>query len=944
MNNGRIVIHGAREHNLKNVHLEIPRGQYVVITGVSGSGKSSLAFDTLFAEGYRKYMECLSTRARQELSAVKRPDLDYIEGLSPVIAIEQHIGAHANPRSTVASITEILDYAQLLWVGLGDFRCPKDGGHIHKQTLDDAIKRIYQERQGSRLMILAPYLSELKYSLLWEELESIKQRGFLRVRLNGDVISLEDIALENLPKNKTYTIDIVVDRLQLEKDQRSRMADSLELAFREGARKAIILIEENTTSSWKELLLSETWSCEHCGSIYPEVSKKHFSHNHTEGACTECGGLGETFQFKDSLIVPDPTLSIKQGAIKPLRIGAKATIIRNKALLKQLAEQLPFSYDTPWEDLPSDIKNSILYGVKNKKFFFKLGRSKSKEMAFEGVITILQNLKQASKSDGYKAKLTAYQTASVCLLCAGNRLGVVGNHVFFQDKRLPDFLALDVSRALLFVQGILREPQKSLAIEDALKAISRRLFYMQELGLGYLSLNRAYSSLSGGESQRVRLATQLGMGLVGVLYILDEPSIGLHPADTEKLKKTLGDLKAQGNTVLVVEHDELLMRGCDHLIEMGPGPGDLGGAVTFEGSYKQCLLDGRSMTACYLTKQLRVQKDVKDKAPTDKWLTIRQATEHNLKSIDVSFPVGLFTAVCGVSGSGKSTLINDILAKAGMRKLNKAKCLPGMHQRIDGLDYFERLVCVDQSPIGRSPRSNPATFVQLFDPLRSLFAQCPLAKVRGYRPSRFSFNVRGGRCERCQGDGVIAHSMQFLGDVFNECPSCEGRRYNRETLEVRYKGYSIADVLNLTVDEAWGIFKPIHKVASKLLLLQQVGLGYLKLGQPAPTLSGGEAQRLKLALELSKHKTAHTLYILDEPTTGLHWEDIQNLLGVLFELRESGNTIIVIEHHLDVIRLADWLIELGPQGGDQGGFLIYSGTPKDLTEKGITQTATALRL
>lgn len=943
MSMGQIVIHGAREHNLKNVHLELPRGHYIVITGVSGSGKSSLAFDTLFVEGYRKYMECLSAKARQELAAVKQPDLDYIEGLSPVIAIEQHIGGQANPRSTVASITEILDYAQLLWVAEGDFRCPKDGGRIFKQSLDNCIERIYEEPVHSRLMVLAPYLSGVKYSLLREELESIKQKGFSRIRLNGHVIHLDEVELGSLAKGKPYRIDLVVDRVLLEPEQRSRIADSLELAFREGGHQACIMVQETKDAPWRELLLSETWSCECCGTVYPEVSKKHFSYNHAEGACLKCGGLGEVFQFQESLIIPDASLSIKEGAIKPLRVGSKATIIRNKALLKQLSEQLPFDYNASWEDLSLEVKQAILHGVEGRTFLFKFGRRKAQEMPYEGVLNVLSQLQRASKSDGYKARLMAYQMASPCPVCNGNRLGVIANNVFYRNRLLPDFLNMDVTSALNFIDSILDEPQASLALEDALRAIARRLFYMRELGLGYLALSRTYVSLSGGESQRVRLATQLGMGLVGVLYILDEPSIGLHPMDTEKLKKTLQDLKDQGNTVLVVEHDDLLMRASDYLVEMGPGPGEHGGSVMYAGSYQHCLEEGNSLTAQYLLQKLRIEKDVKDEVPGASWLSVYGASEHNLKDIDVSFPVGLLTTVCGVSGSGKSTLVNDIVAKAGLRKLNKAKSIPGVHKGIEGFEYFERVVCVDQSPIGRSPRSNPATFVQLFDPLRTVFAQCPLAKVRGYKSSRFSFNVRGGRCERCQGDGMIRHSMQFLGDVFNECPSCEGKRYNRETLEVRFKGYSIADVLDLTVDRALEVFKHIQKIATKLSLLQKVGLGYLKLGQPAPTLSGGEAQRLKLALELSKHKTGRTLYILDEPTTGLHWEDVQKLLSVLFELRDAGNTILVIEHHMDVIRLSDWLIELGPEGGEQGGSLVYSGAPEVLIREGQTKTAEALR-
>ncbi|MEZ7842623.1 MAG: excinuclease ABC subunit UvrA [Opitutales bacterium] len=933
-----ISVKGAREHNLKNISLKIPRNQLVVITGVSGSGKSSLAFDTIYAEGYRKYIDSLSTKARMVLEQIPRPDVDFIQGLSPVIALEQRTGGGGSPRSTVATVTEIADFSRVLWAVCGTPYCPKDGGLIERRSMDDCLTRVFAEPEKSRLMILAPWMIT-KPSILREELPRLQQRGFQRVRINGAVRRLDEPDLID-SKASEIVVEIVVDRIVLKTDQRSRLADSLDLAFSEGGDRAILLIEDKAAKDgWRELPLSNRLACVTCGDVYDSISPRHFSWNHAEGACTECGGLGETLQFQPELLVPDPLKTVKQGAIKPWRLGSKQMIIKRNAILKQLAEQLPFDPDVAWEELDAEVQAQILHGTGSRQFSFKLkgGNSKPEAIEFAGVLADLENMRLTTTSDGLRARLMAYQTSSVCETCHGRRLRPSSLSVLIEGVSIADFLCLSLHDAQAFVAKLESSAGYS-TVSDAIHGLAERLSFLNEVGLSYLTLNRSYTTLSGGEAQRVRLATQLGMSLIGVVYILDEPSIGLHPLDNRRLIQTLLGLRDRGNSVVVVEHDADTMRAADHLIELGPGAGVEGGELIFEGDPQASYTAGASRSGPFLSGRQRVEKSVESLRPTKDWLTVKKATENNLKSVDAAFPVGLLTVVCGLSGSGKSTLVNGILAKAAAFKLNRAKSIPGKHAGVQGLDHFTSVVQVDQSPIGRSPRSNPATYTKLFDQLRDLYVKCSLAKIRGYKPSRFSFNVSGGRCERCKGDGVIKLDMQFMADVYSECTSCHGQRYNRETLDVRFKGLSIADVLAMSVDEALAIFDKQPRITEKLRTLSDVGLGYIKLGQPATTLSGGEAQRIKLSLELSKRQQGETLYILDEPTTGLHWLDVQRLMDLLFKLRDAGNTILIIEHDLDVIRLADWIIELGPEGGDGGGELVFAGDVATFEEGTETPT------
>jgi len=933
-----ISIKGAREHNLQNISLDIPRDQLVVITGVSGSGKSSLAFDTVYAEGYRKYIDSLSTKARLVLEQIPRPDVDFIQGLSPVIALEQRTGSGGSPRSTVATVTEIADFARVLWAVCGTPYCPKDGGIIERRSMDDCLARVFAEPESSRLMILAPWMIA-KPAILREELPRLQQRGFQRVRLNGAVRRLDEPDLID-SKAAEIVAEIVVDRLVLAAEQRSRLADSLDLAFSEGGDRAIVLIEDKSApNGWRELPLSNRLACVACGDVYDAISPRHFSWNHAEGACTECGGLGETLQFQPELLVPDPLKTVKSGAIKPWRLGSKQMIIKRNAILKQLAEQLPFDPSVAWEELNAEVRAQIVHGTGSRQFSFKLkgGNSKPETMEFGGVLADLEAMRRTTTSDGLRARLMAYQTSSRCETCEGRRLRPSSLSVLIEGKSIADFLRMPLQDAEAFIAA-LQAGAKYATVGDAIHGLAERLSFLNKVGLSYLTLNRSYATLSGGEAQRVRLATQLGMSLIGVVYILDEPSIGLHPLDNRRLIQTLQGLRDRGNSVLVVEHDADTMRAADHLIELGPGAGIEGGKLIFEGEPETSYSDDSSRSGAFLSGRQRVEKLADPRRPTGEWLTVKEATENNLQSVTASFPVGLLTVVCGLSGSGKSTLVNDILAKAAALKLNRAKSIPGKHTRVEGLEYFNTVVQVDQSPIGRSPRSNPATYTKLFDQLRDLYAKCSIAKIRGYKPSRFSFNVSGGRCERCKGDGVIKLDMQFMADVYSECTSCCGQRYNRETLDVRFKGLSIADVLAMSVDEALAVFDKQPRIAEKLRTLSDVGLGYMKVGQPATTLSGGEAQRIKLSLELSKRQQGKTLYILDEPTTGLHWLDVQRLMDLLFKLRDAGNTILIIEHDLDVIRLADWVIELGPEGGAGGGEIVYAGDVASFVQGSETPT------
>ncbi|MDO8544138.1 MAG: excinuclease ABC subunit UvrA [Opitutaceae bacterium] len=971
-----IHIKGAREHNLKNLELRIPRGKLVVITGPSGSGKSSLAFDTIYAEGYRKYIESLSTQARQVLDQLKRPDVDFIHGLSPVLAIEQRTGG-GGPRSTIATATEIADYAQLLWALIGQPHCPKDGGRVVQRSLDDNVQRVLAECVGERIMLLAPLLAA-KPSVLREELPRLRQRGFQRVRLDGEIKSLDDT--RDLPTGtKEVAVDLVVDRLVATLDQRSRIADSLELAFREGRDRAMVLTQKSAEAPWREIALSQSLACEVCGDVFEKLTPRHFSFNHREGACPTCDGLGRKLRFVPELIVADPDKSVREGAIKPWRIGGKNLIIKHNAMLKQLAEQLPFDPDTPWKKLPAETREILLRGAGERQFAFKLRRMREpKAMSFAGIIGDLEESFRHTDSEGFRARLTTFMISGECPECHGTRLNARSGAVRVncglrisdcgldepslspagsvaenpkseirnpQSITFPQFMAFDIGEAHSFARELVAVHGATDAVCDVVTGIEQRLHFLLETGLGYLTLERDYGTLSGGESQRVRLATQLGMGLVGVIYVLDEPSIGLHPHDNQKLLDTVLALRDRGNTVIVVEHDEDTMRVADELIELGPEAGIEGGQLLFQGPPAACMqLPAKvSRTGPYLARKLGVIRDAKLKETDGAWLTVREARANNLRGIDVRFPLGLLTCVTGVSGSGKSTLVLDILAAQAARKLNGAKSIPAAHRQIENLDFFEKLVQVDQEPIGRSPRSNPASYVDLLPMLRDLYAQVPLAKVRGYKASRFSFNVRGGRCERCQGDGVIKLDMQFMPDAYAPCPSCAGRRFNRETLEIKFHGHSIADVLDMTVREAIRLFRNIPRVIDKLETLDAVGLGYLTLGQSATTLSGGEAQRIKLSLELSKRQQGSTLYILDEPTTGLHWTDIQKLMDLLFKLRDAGNSVIIIEHNLDVINLADWVVDLGPGGGREGGDLIFAGTRKDLEACASSLTGQALK-
>jgi excinuclease ABC subunit A len=940
-----IHIKGAREHNLKNLELRLPRGKLIVVTGPSGSGKSSLAFDTLYAEGYRKYMESLSTQARQVLEQLKRPDVDFIHGLSPVLAIEQRTG-NGSPRSTIATVTEIADYARLLWALHGEQRCPKDGGRVVQRSLDDNVARVLAECAGERIMLLAPALTA-RPSVLRDELPRLRQRGFQRVRIDGVVKNLDDPQLVPAGQGaRELGVEVVVDRLVAVAEQRSRLADSLELAFREGKDRVLVLAQKAGAApdAWRELSLSQSLACEVCGDVFEKLTPRFFSFNHREGACPDCEGLGRKLRFVPELIVPDPAKSVREGALKPWRIGGKNLIIKHNALLKQLAAQLPFDPETPWSDLPEATRHAILHGTGGREFAFKLKRMReARAMPFTGVIADLEESFRETDSDGFRARLTTFMVSGGCPTCRGGRLNPRSMAVKAGGLALPEFFAHDVASAHAWAAGLLAAAAGEAAREIA-AGIEQRLRFLLETGLGYLTLNREYDTLSGGEAQRVRLATQLGMGLIGVIYVLDEPSIGLHPADNEKLLATLAELRDRGNTVVVVEHDEDTMRLADEIVELGPGAGAEGGQILFQGTPTELMrLPARlSRTGPFLARKASVTREAKALAGDGLFLTVREARENNLKGVDARFPVGLLTAVTGVSGSGKSTLVNDVLAAAAARKLNGAKSIPGKHRHIENLDEFDKLVQVDQSPIGRSPRSNPASYTGLLDPLRDLFAMVPLAKVRGYTASRFSFNVRGGRCERCAGDGVIKLDMQFMADAYAPCPSCAGRRFNRETLEILFHGHSIADVLNLTVRDAIGVFKNIPKIMDKLQTLDAVGLGYLALGQSATTLSGGEAQRLKLSLELSKRQQGRVLYVLDEPTTGLHWVDIQHLMDLLFKLRDAGNTLIVIEHNLDVINLADWIVDLGPGGGTAGGEIVYAGPRAGIEGDAATKTGRSL--
>ena len=930
-----IRITGANQHNLKNISLEIPRGLMVAFTGRSGSGKSSLAFDTIYAEGYRKYMESLSADARRLMSQIDKPAVESITGLSPVIAIEQVKSLGSNPRSTLATLTEIADYARLVWSLSGDQFCPKDGGKIERRSLDECVDAVMDLPAGSRVYLLAPrYFGRLAGAK--DAVKSIRLSAWQRARIAGKIVELDDPAAEKeafsgISPSQNVGVDLVVDRFVVSSASRGRVADSLELALREGGDKAVALYSNG--GEYSELVLSTAFACQTCGTVYEPLSVRNFSFNHPDGACPECGGIGKIMCASESLAIPDPGKSVRGGAIKAWRIGAKNMIIKRNAILRQLSQQLPFDPNVPWRDLPGKVRDTILYGDPEREFLFKLrrGNRRPEPCIFGGVLADVDRTCRETPSDGLRARLSVFQISKVCPSCGGSRFSARTRNVLVEGVSYDKFCAMSVDNARAFVNKLF-EIKKYDPVKDALTGLRDRLGFLERVGLSYISLDREASTLSGGEAQRARLATQLGMDLTGVTYVLDEPTIGLHPSDDKMLIDALGCLKSKGNTVLLVEHDEAALRACDWVVELGPEAGERGGNLVFNGSIEDCMKSPDSRTGLYLSHRAQISRPGVQLFSTGEFLTVKGARENNLKNIDAKFPIGLFTVVCGVSGSGKSTLVNDILARHAARKLNGAKEVDGAHGGILGLGNFTSCVRVDQSPIGKSPRSNPATYTKLFDLLRELYAQCPLAKTRGYGAGRFSFNVKGGRCEHCAGDGSIMLDMQFLGEVYITCPSCKGKRYNRETLEVRYKNLNIADALNLTVSEALEVFSAHPRIVSKLKTLQDVGLGYIRLGQPANTLSGGEAQRIKLSLELSRRTRGRTLYILDEPTTGLHWDDIDKLLKLLFKLRDAGNTVIVIEHHPDFIKFADWLIELGPVGGAGGGKIVFEGPPSELSK------------
>ena len=927
-----IFVKGARENNLQEISTSFPRGRLIGVTGVSGSGKSSLVFDVLAAEGHRKYVESLSAKARQALEKVSKPDVDYVEGLSPVLSIEQVSARSSGPRSTVATATEIADYARLLWSTAGTPHCPIDGSPVSRTSLDLCVEELILKGMGKRMIILAPWM-KAKASVLREEVENLERRGFQRLRIEGEIKRLDDYNLiPTHTKGKELSIDLVIDRLSVSKESRSRLADSLELAFEEGDEKAIALIE-GSKDEFKELQLAQGFSCTSCGTNYPTPTPKLFSWNHPEGACSSCGGLGEVLRFREDLIIPDSSLSLGKGAIKPWTLGSRKMINLRKNLLKAFSEQIGLDLKKPWKEIPESEKHFLLFGDPDQTFEIKLeyGRGKkAKTQTFPGIFNDLEQTMRTTSSESLRAKLLTFQYGTLCNTCQGSRLSAYSRSVLLAGCSLQEFFSWSSSQAWKFIRNKAQKDEKCLQVEDALYGLEQRLGFINKVGLGYLGLNRPYRSLSGGEAQRSRLATQLGMGLVGVIYALDEPSVGLHPADHHRLISVLQGLRNRGNTVIVVEHDAETLLACDHLIEVGPGPGTEGGHLVFSGSLEECIHSEESKSGPFLSGKQWIERDGKRKKPGRLRVFVKNARANNLHGIDASFPVGLLTVVCGVSGSGKSSLVNEVLAKTAALQLHRSKQLPGAHGGIEGLDNFDQAVRIDQSPIGKSPRSNPATYVKLFDQLRSLFSKCSLSKIRGYGPGRFSFNIPGGRCERCKGDGLVKLDMQFLADVYVECESCHGQRYNRETLEVRYRGRNISEVLELTVAESKTIFAKHPSILNKLETLDAVGLGYLKLGQAANTLSGGEAQRLKLSLELSRKQSGRTLYLLDEPTTGLHWMDVQRLLDLLFKLRDAGNTLVVIEHNLDVIRLADHIIEIGPTGGKSGGKLIFDGSPNDL--------------
>ena len=927
-----IRIRGANEHNLKNISLDIPRDELVVLTGLSGSGKSSLAFDTIYAEGQRRYMESLSSYARMFLGQMEKPDVESIEGLSPAISIDQK-STNRNPRSTVGTVTEIYDYFRLLYARIGIPHCPKCGKEIKKQTVDQMVDQIMEMEQGTRIQLLAPVVRGRKGTHV-KLLERAKKSGYVRVRIDGSMYELsEDIQLD---KNLKHNIEIVVDRLVVKPGIEKRLTDSVEnvLHLAEGLMTVDVIGGEQVN-------FSQSFSCPDCGISIEEIEPRSFSFNNPFGACPECSGLGYKMEFDADLIIPDKSLSINEGAITVMgwqSASKKGSFTR--AILEALAEEYQFSLDTPFEEYPEEIQNILIHGTNGKNvnvhYFGQRGEG-FYDIAFEGIVKNVERRYRETYSEASKAEYEEFMRITPCRACKGQRLKPGALAVTIGNHNIAEITSFSIEELAKFLDNLELTSQQHMIGDQILKEIRARLQFLLDVGLDYLTLSRATGTLSGGEAQRIRLATQIGSGLVGVAYILDEPSIGLHQRDNDKLLGTLKHLRDLGNTVIVVEHDEDTMFAADHIVDIGPGAGEHGGEVIAEGTAEEIMQVPESITGAYLSGRIRIPVPEERRKPTG-WLKIVGAQENNLKNIDVKIPLGVMTCVTGVSGSGKSSLVNEILYKYLAKKLNRARTIPGKHKKIEGVEQLDKVINIDQSPIGRTPRSNPATYTGVFDQIRDLFAATQDAKERGYKKGRFSFNVKGGRCEACSGDGILKIEMHFLPDVYVPCEVCGGKRYNRETLEVHYKGKSIYDVLNMTVEEALTFFENVPSIRRKIETLYDVGLSYLRLGQPSTTLSGGEAQRIKLATELSKRSTGKTIYILDEPTTGLHFADVHKLTEILKRLASDGNTVVVIEHNLDVIKTADYIIDIGPEGGAKGGTVIAEGTPEEVALNPVSYT------
>ena len=927
-----IKIRGANEHNLKNVDVDIPRDKLVVLTGLSGSGKSSLAFDTIYAEGQRRYMESLSSYARQFLGQMEKPDVESIEGLSPAISIDQK-STNRNPRSTVGTVTEIYDYFRLLYARAGIPHCPKCGREIKKQTVDQMVEQVMAFPERTKIQLLAPVVRGRKGTHV-KLLERARKSGYVRVRIDGNMYELsEEIKLD---KNIKHNIEIVVDRLVVKEGIEQRLTDSIEnvLNLSEGLMTVDVIGGESVQ-------FSESFSCPDCGISIEEIEPRSFSFNNPFGACPECFGLGYKMEFDEDLMIPDKRLSISEGAITVM--GWQSCTDKKSftyAILDALSKEYGFSLDTPFEDYPKEVHDVLIHGTNGKevKVYYKGQRGEGVyDVAFEGLIRNVERRYRETSSETMKAEYEEFMNITPCHACKGQRLKPGALAVTVGDKNISELTGMSIEKLQIFLKELKLSNQQLLIGGQILKEINSRIQFLMDVGLNYLTLGRSTGTLSGGEAQRIRLATQIGSGLVGVAYILDEPSIGLHQRDNDKLLGTLKHLRDLGNSVIVVEHDEDTMREADFIVDIGPGAGEHGGEVVATGNAEEIMRNENSVTGAYLSGRIRIPVPEIRRKPTG-WLKVLGAQENNLKNIDVKFPLGVMTCVTGVSGSGKSSLVNQILYKRLARDLNRARTIPGRHKGIEGLEQLDKVINIDQSPIGRTPRSNPATYTGVFDLIRDLFAATPDAKARGYKKGRFSFNVKGGRCEACSGDGIIKIEMHFLPDVYVPCEVCKGRRYNRETLEVKYKGKNIYDVLDMTVEEAMHFFENVPSIRRKMETLYDVGLSYIRLGQPSTTLSGGEAQRIKLATELSKRSTGKTIYILDEPTTGLHFADVHKLTEILHRLTEDGNTVIVIEHNLDVIKTADYIIDIGPEGGDKGGTVIAEGTPEEVAESPVSYT------